>query len=343
MVSYTMMKKLNFSLLLTTILVNHLLYAQFNIEDGEGRTSIGYNREINLGTVLFNTQDQKVKFDYYHYFNNANDLDFILGVTAEGKIKNDISNLFTGDNLTPESKLGAAFGWRFYNSTNDIDWEKWPDLSKEEKDKFIDGFSAKSDGWLFLRGNFTGSKFKLFSEDSAFNAQFVKENFSGFELDIGVNYYNANFLNRKIVLIAGLALGPQRVNNLADLTEKTFTDNEVVFNPDSSVVREIEREQNAWVGEYKTRSRFQLKADILIIPHCWNRVGLLGYYRLFDSSVKNDAIHNIGVGLYFFKEDTNFTPLGGINIGYNNLAENNDGERELTISLVTAFNIFVKQ
>ncbi len=272
---YTLMRKLVFNLI--ALLITLPVYAQFNIEDGEGRTSIGYSKYYNLGSVLFNTEDKKLKFDYYHYFNAENSgSDWIVGIAAEGKIKNDISTIFSGNNFTPESKLSAAIGFRFCNSNTDTNWVEFFTKNDEEKDQIIDDLSSDQDGWLFVRGSFTGSKFKLLNYQEDFSTQIEKRNFSGYEIDFGINLYKANFLGSHIATILGASIGPMYSNNFNDLTELSIENKRQVTDPNGTS-REITEKLTAWEGKYKESGKFQAKIDLLLIPEIFNRIGILGF------------------------------------------------------------------
>ena len=172
----------------------------------------------------------------------------------------------------------------------------------------------------------------------SFEDQVNKVNFNGFEGAIGWNYYESDFdsdnLFKGVTSIFGLSFGRRRINNLSSLTERSVTNTRSFNNSTSGASRSVQSKQTVYEGPYETFTEPFIAVDWLLIPHKLNKLGVLLFFRSDDFD-RNSG----GFGLFLIKDKTNYTPKGGITLGW---TEERGGGSEFNISIVTTLASFIR-
>lgn len=362
-----LMKKYNKLILLIFIsLSTKIGYSQSIIGDDKGNSSIGLTPGFketkkedkkdspkvdsvgfDLGIVTFTTKDKKLGLNYYSYFNPSNFTDYYVGISSNSKIKNSTANIFSNGDIVAEGEAKLSLGFRLYK--NKTDWtsilagQKTPEQIQDVLDNST---RPANDLWLVLNGSFSGSSFKRFVADSTFANQIQKESFTGYDINLGFNYWNARILNNTI--LAGATIGIKQKNNFDDLTEGTREDVQVITDSLSNTSRKITIKQTVYTGDYKESIVYPLNFDLYFVPHNLKNIGILGFSRT-EMGKKIKPKTKIGLGLYFLKDQNTFNPVAGITFGFNdffNVDKSDDDKSSLkkfSISLSTRINLVNNQ
>jgi len=359
------MKKLEYSFLLLIILLNCNVfsYSQNIVNDPKGNSAISLNpgfketkdekkeespkiEEIpfNLGIIKFTTSEKKLELNHYSYFTPKKFTDYFIGVNASGEVKNSIASIFSTNNIVTGGEANLRLGFRlFKNQTN------WPKLlagkkTKAEIQNILDYCTRPaSDLWLVLNGAFRGSSFKLFSPDSVFSKQINKINFTGTDINIGLNYWNARVLYNTILV--GGTIGLKRTNNFDDdLEESTREDTRVIIDTSTNTTRKIVVKQTVYTGVYKETTVYPLNLDLYFVPQKLENIAFLFFSRT-DISRTELPKTKLGLGVFFLKKQNAFNPVAGFTIDYSDVFNSNvlDDSKgnfsKVKIALTTRVNI----
>ncbi|SHG63824.1 hypothetical protein [Pedobacter caeni] len=347
--------------LLICMSVQHA-FAQTIIQDNKGQTSVDLKPAkadaadktkvdsipFGAGLIKFSTIEKKIELNYYQYFRPLNPS--FLSVSASGEIKNSIGSVFSTGNLEPGANVKIKYGKRLFSRSipNFNDWEEefksknGRDPSNEEIGKFIKDMPTASDLWLVTNAGFSGSKFKLFSPDSAYASQFKKINFSSPEFNIGFNYWNAKIANCTVLL--GATLGIKQTNNFDDLVESTAEDVITKTDAASGSSRKVTEKNTVYKGKYNEVWTYPLNIDLYFKPQKFDNVAFLAFSRTEFYKGDQKAQTKLGVGFYLLRKNDMFDPVFGINIDYKDVgnADQTDDDKKaiskLNVGLV--FNIF---
>ncbi len=298
---------------------------------------------FNLGLIRFTTTDKKLELNHYNYFHSKNFTDFFVGVSGSGEIKNSVTNLFSTGNVVSGGDANLRLGFRLFK--NKTDWtsllagKKTP---QEIQDVLDNSTRPASDLWLVATGGFKGSSFKHFSPDSTFSKQIEKINFTGTEINIGFNYWNARILNSTI--LAGATIGIKRTNNFDDLNESTQEDTRTLTDTATGTVRKVVTKQTVYSGTYKEKTVYPLNFDLYFVPHNLENLSFLLYNRT-DISKTEKPKTKLGFGLFFLKNQNAFNPVAGLTIDYADVfnVDTSDDTKgslsKLQIGITTRINI----
>lgn len=287
-----------------------------------------YDIPFNLGLITFKTTEKKVDLNYYSFFvpNKKKGLhQSYFGVTGSGAIKNSVVNLFSTNNLATEAQVTLKSGVRLWKSQ--VNWQQLIDKRykkdttgkgvKYPKDVIQDildnHVKPASDLWLVVNSKFSGSKFKLFNPDLPFDKQIEETNFTGFEINAGLNYWNARVLDQTLLL--GATIGIKQTNNFDDLVESTREDTRSVSDLGSGTVRKVTVKETVYSGAYKENKVYPLNFDLYLVPQHAVNVGFLGYSR---TDIANGILPKtkLGLGVYFLKNQNAFNPIAGLNFEF---------------------------
>lgn len=365
------MKKLrysSFAIVVWFLLVSTFTNAQSIITDVKGVSSISLNPgfketkkddsknspkidtvSFNLGLLTFSTAEKKINLNHYSYFQSENLPDIFFGVNASGEIKNDVANIFSSGDIVSGGEAGLRFGVRlFKNKTNWSSLLKKRGMTKDEIQEILDNYEntkPASDLWFITSGKFTGYSFKLFNPDSTFEKQIAKTNFTGSDINVGFNYWNARMLNNTI--LAGVTIGRKQTDNFDELNESAQEDTKVITGS-SGTTRKVTTKQTVYSGEYKERIVYPLNLDIYFVPHKLENIAFLVNSRT-DFSKSDKPKTKVGVGVFFLKNQNAFNPLAGVTIDYSdafNVDNSDDDKTNLTkikIGITTRLNIINNQ
>lgn len=304
-----------------------------------------------INAIDFSTTDGRLEISYYRYLTKW--APHYFGINGSNKIKNNISAIFSQGDLVPESQIQMKFGVR-------IGKDKNAEIIKNhiiEKKSFhpdtikyiLDHANSAWDLWLTTDAHVTVSSFKKILEDETFANQVKKQTFTGYQFNVGLNYWRANLLNS--LCIAGATIGIKRTNNFDDLEETKIKDVKTVTDEASGITRTFETEKTAYAGNYKEETIYPLNMDVYMAPYDVKGIGLLGYTRTNFGDFKPKT--DMGFGIYFYKpsdkkEESSSAnnPIGGILFGFSdvfNIDKSDDdqsGLKKITIGLTARINLF---
>jgi hypothetical protein len=311
-------------------------------EEAENKPKID-TVSFNLGLIRFTTTDKKLELNHYNYFHSEKFTDYFIGVSGSGEIKNSVTNLFSTGNVVTGGDVNLRVGFRLFK--NKTDWasllagKKTP---QEIQDVLDNNTKPASDLWLVATGGFKGSSFKHFRPDSTFSKQIEKINFTGTEINVGFNYWNARILNSTI--LAGATIGIKRTNNFDDLSESTQEDTRTITDTSTGTVRKVVTKQTVYSGLYKEKTVYPLNFDLYFVPHNLENLSFLIYNRT-DISKTEKPKTKLGFGLFFLKNQNAFNPVAGLTIDYAdifNIDSSDDSKgtlSKLQIGITTRINI----
>ncbi|GAF05482.1 hypothetical protein [Saccharicrinis fermentans] len=370
MVSSILKFKLSFKLFVTIILVANiaLVKGQSIIEDERGFSTLGLTPgfketkkgstedkpkidtvSFDLGMVKFTTKDKKLALDYYSYFTPQRFTDYYIGISTNSKIKNSTANIFSEKNIVAEGEVKLKTGFRIFKNKTD-----WPKLmaNRNISDPDIvhsilnDSTKPANDLWLVLEGSFSGTSFKRFLSDTLFSSQIQKENFTGYNVQLGLNYWNARILN--LTTLTGISLGVKQKNNFDDLVEGTREDTKVSADTLNMTTRKYVIKETVYSGDYETKTVYPLNFDLYVVPHNLKNIGFLGYSRTEISSSEKPKT-TLGLGVFFLKNQNAFNPTAGMTFSFKDAFnvdksdDNKGGINKFTISLTTRINLVNSQ
>ncbi|WP_410007065.1 hypothetical protein [Aequorivita nionensis] len=302
---------------------------------------------FNLGIVTFTTKDKKLGLDYYSYFTPEKFTDYYIGLSTNSKLKNSTANIFSSGNIVAEGELKLSLGFRLFK--NKTDWTSLlagKKTNEEIQDVLDNSTLPANDLWLTIDGSFTGSSFKRFEPDNSFSNQIIKETFTGYNINIGFNYWNARIINNTI--LGGATIGIKQKNNFDDLTESIREENVLQSDSTTNTSRKITTKETVYTGAYKESIVFPLNIDLYFVPHNLKNIGLLVFSRT-DVSRDEKPKTNLGLGFFFLKDQNAFNPIAGLTFGYSDIFdvdESDDAKGDLNkfiLSITTRINLVNNQ
>lgn len=355
---HNLMKKSNFkySAVAFTILIHCYSIRAQNIAAESGGNSLPLNsgfkkvnvdktindkNEFDFSNATFNTKDTKIGLNFYHYINA--DVPQFISINASGKAKNDISNIFSTGNVVGEAEIRINYGIRLSNNNSKLESEL-NSTQKETVQKYLDNnTSPAQDLWFIINGSLNGYKFKRFINEPIFSDQIIKESFTGYSFNIGLNYWNANVSHNNF--LAGLTIGIKQTNNFDDLIESTREDKQTITDISSNTIREITMKETVYQGNYNEYMVVPINLDVFFAPHNFKNLSI-SLFSSVEISEENKPMTRIGTGFYILNNSNIFNPVGGISFTYKdvfNIDKTNDAKGmidNLSISLSTRINIF---
>jgi hypothetical protein len=273
-------------------------------QSGDGQSAI-YLRQ---SSAAFNLGDSKASIGYVHRVNIEK---ISWGLEAYATANNGVSALFSSDK--PKAPEGGG------------------DFTLGRHYVFIAapqaGQKSKGEDWVLIDAGYGRSSFYLFPTGSAPSSNPEKTNFNRFR---AVAAYN-RFTGGK--LLAGVAAGAERRNNISDLTSSSL---ETILAPaptgsQSSIVKT----KSGYFGNYKEYIAAPIYTDILLYPtrRCTpddkcapnqkekgvsifgNRIGI-DFFSRSDVAAANRSSSG-GLGVFMFKKDDPLVPIGGISASFN--------------------------
>lgn len=354
------------SIQLFFLFISTIAVGQNIITDSKGTTSIPLNPgfketkkdsaenkpkveevSFNLGVIKFTTTDKKLELNHYSYFQSKKFTDFFIGVSGSGEIKNSVTNLFSSGDVVSGGEANLRLGFRLFK--NKTDWATLLAGKKtaQEIQEILDNNTRPaSDLWLIATGGFKGSSFKLFKPDSVFSKQIEKTNFTGTEINIGFNYWNARILNNTI--LAGATIGIKTTNNFDDLSESTQEDTKSVTDSIFGSTRKVVTKQTVYTGLYKETLVYPLNLDLYFVPNNLENIAFLAYSRT-DISRTEAPKTKLGFGVFFLKNQNAFNPVAGLTFDFAdafNVDKSDDSKGTLSkfkIGITTRINIVNNQ
>lgn len=302
---------------------------------------------FNLGLIKFTTTDKKLELNHYSYFQSKKFTDFFIGVSGSGEIKNSVTNLFSSGDIVSGGEANLRLGFRLIK--NKTDWGKLLAEKKtpeEIQDILDNNTKPASDLWLIATGGFKGSSFKLFKPDSIFSKQIEKTNFTGTEINVGLNYWNARISNNTI--LAGATIGIKKTNNFDDLSESTQEDTKSVTDSITGATRKVVTKRAVYTGLYKETTVYPLNVDLYFMPHKLENITFLAYSRTDISKIELPRT-KLGFGVFFLKNQNAFNPVAGLTFDFAdtfNVDKSDDSKGTLSkfkISITTRINIVNNQ
>lgn len=303
--------------------------------------TINDKNEFDFSNVTFNTKDSKIGLNFYHYINAA--VPQFISINASGKAKNDITNIFSTGNVVGEVEIRINYGIRLSNNNSNLE-SKLNSTEKETVQRYLDNnTSPAQDLWLVINGSLNGYKFKRFTNEVVFSDQIIKESFTGYSFNMGLNYWNANISNNNF--LAGFTIGIKQTNNFDDLIESTREDKQLITDASSNIIREITVKETVYQGNYNEYLVVPVNLDLFFAPHYFKNLSL-SLFSNVDISEENKPMTRIGTGFYILNNSNIFNPIGGISFSYKdvfNVDKTNDDKGMIdnfSISLSTRINIF---
>lgn len=280
--------------------------------------------DFNLGLVQFTTAEKKITFSQYQYHVNSSS-DVFFGISGSAAIKNSLGSLFESSNVAPEGEISLRGGISLHQST-----EKWDKLlagkNKAEIQEILDNqIKPANDVWLVANASLKGSKFKLYNNDTTFEKQVTDQRFTGVEVDLGINYWNARLVD--FTVLAGATIGYQKKNNFDDLKEESFEETRISSDSVSGASRKASEKLTVYKGTYAEHEVFPLKVDLYLVPHKLDNVALSVFSRT-DFSLKVKPKTKMGTGIYFLKDQNAFNPVAGLVFEYSDIFDVDDSDDE---------------
>ncbi|WBA44281.1 hypothetical protein [Hymenobacter canadensis] len=311
----------------------------------------------SLGILAFSTLEKKAEASYYSYFNpnGKHSRDFFIGVTGSAEIKNSIANVFSSGNLV--TGAGASLRLGILLKTNRIDWAAKLAGVNEEPDRevrlarrqaLLDTVPPAWDLWLVGNGGLTGSAFKLFLPNNAFDKQIKKQGFTGTDFSIGLNYWQARVSSINSTILSGVTIGRKRDNNFNKLEESTREDTRTLIDSVTKVTRKVVTKETIYTGNYKEETIYPLNLDFYFVPLNLENVGFLASNTMNFSASHNTRV-NPSFGVFFLKERNPFNPVAGFTFGYYDLfdTDSSDDDKRTTskiaISIAARINLVSSQ
>lgn len=285
-------------------------------EDAENNPKVE-EVSFNLGILQFTSTDKKLELNHYSYFHSQKSKDYFIGISGSGEVKNSVANLFSSGNVVAGGEANLRFGIRLYRNKKVWDTLLAGKKTAQEIQNVLDyNTRPASDLWLVVTSGFEGLSFKHFRADSVFSKQIEKINFSGADVNLGLNYWNARIANSTI--LAGATIGIKRTNNFDDLTESIQEDTKIIADSATGIVRKVVAKQTVFNGLYNETTQYPLNVDLYFVPHDLENLAFLIYSRT-DISKTEKPKTKIGFGLFFLKNQNAFNPSVGLTIDFDDI------------------------
>jgi len=175
------------------------------------------------------------------------------------------------------------------------------------------GDKVRGEDWWLIDVGYGRSSFYLYPQGSAPAANTSKTNFDRFRAVAAYNYFTSGNL------IAGIAAGAERRNNLSDLTSVSVET--VIVPAPAGSQSSIVKTRAGYYGHYKKYVAAPIYTDILFypghatVPGFGNRISL-DFFSRSDVAAPNRSSSG-GLGVFMFKKEDPLTPIGGISASFN--------------------------
>jgi len=267
------------------------LAQQSLFQSSDGQSSV-YLRQ---SSATFNLGDSKASIGYV---NRVNIKKTFWGFEGYATANSGVTSLFSSDKpKAPEGGGDFTVGRHFVLVPMPVAGVK---------------AKAREDWWLIDVG-YGHSSFYLYPKGSTPEANTPKTNFDRFRAIAAYNYFTSGNL------IAGIAAGAERRNNLSDLTSVSLAT--VIVPAPTGSQTSIEKTQAGYYGNYKEYIAAPIYTDILFypgkasVPAFGNRLGI-DFFSRSDVAAANRSSSG-GLGIFMFKKEDPLTPIGGISASFN--------------------------
>jgi hypothetical protein len=268
------------------------LAQQSLFQSSDGQSAV-YLRQ---SSATFNLGDSKASIGYIHRINIKKTF---WGFEGYATANSGVTSLFSSDKPTaPEGGGDFTLGRHFV-------FVPMPDPG-------VKTTKAREDWWLIDVG-YGRSSFYLYRKGSPPVADPPKTSFDRFRAVASYNYFTSGNL------IAGIAAGAERRNNLSDLTSVSLET--VIVPAPTGSQSSIVKTKAGYYGNYKEYVAAPIYTDILFypghasVPGFGNRIGI-DFFSRSDVAAANRSSSG-GLGIYMFKKDDPLTPIGGISASFN--------------------------
>ncbi|MBX2899826.1 MAG: hypothetical protein KF775_09245 [Cyclobacteriaceae bacterium] len=318
--------------------------AQTLNQDAEGKSTLLYYG----GAMGFDLSKTRLAFTYSNLTDGGKKCNLLWGVNAYGTNNSSVANIFSGGEIQPESGLSGIVGYqkRFDEIPAEIAEAKskkdlltierealWDEESKEpggstryaaiqerlaeiesEWSRLNDIIERKQSGlkrklftiYAKLGGSSKAFKLAKPNPSTGFTTIFEDEKFKGENYGIGANLEMGRWL-------FGIQWSHEYVNNLSELTSKTYTITTTETAGNQTLV--TKKDISAYTSSsYKKFAQDNINFDAIIFSRLQesNFVAWNFYVRNKISADKSvvPTYTNLGLGGYFFNRQNKF--LGGI-------------------------------
>lgn len=273
-------------------------------QSGDGQSAI-YLRQ---SSAAFNFGDSKASIGYVHRVNIEK---ISWGFEAYATANSGVTSLFSSDKpKAPEGGGDFTLGRHFV-------FVHAPQA----------GHKSKGEDWWLIDAGYGRSSFYLFPTGSAPSASPSKTNFNRFRAVTAYNFFTGGNL------IAGIAAGAERRNNISDLTSASLET--IIVPAPTGSQSSIVKTKAGYFGNYKEYIGAPIYTDILFYPtrkcvpsdNCaqgqqekgvsifGNRIGV-DFFSRSDVAAANRSSSG-GLGIFMFKKEDPLAPIGGISASFN--------------------------
>ena len=266
------------------------LAQQSLFQSSDGRSAV-YLRQ---SAATFNLGDSKASIGYIHRINIKKTF---WGFEGYATANSGLTSLFSSDK--PKAPEGGG------------------DFTLGRHYAFVPmpraGTTGGREDWWLIDVGYGRSSFYLYPTGSAPAANTPKTNFERFRAIAAYNYFTSGNL------IAGIAAGAERRNNLPDLTSVSLET--IIVPAPTGSKSSIVKNQAGYYGNYKEYIAAPIYTDILIypgqlsVPGFGNRIGI-DFFSRSDVAASNRSASG-GLGIFMFKKDDPLAPIGGISASFN--------------------------
>jgi hypothetical protein len=249
---------------------------------------------LQQSSATFNLGDSKASIGYIHRVNIKKTF---WGFEAYATANSGVTSLFSSDKpKAPEGGGDFTLGRHFI-------FLPMPHA----------GQKANGEDWWLIDVGYGRSSFYLFPIGTVPSADIPKADFNRFRAVAAYNYFTRGNL------IAGIAAGAERRNNLSDLTSVNLET--VVVPAPTSSQSSIVKTRAGYFGNYKEYVAAPIYTDILFypgelsVPGFGNRIGI-DFFSRSDIAASNRS-SNGGLGVFMFQKNDPLTPIGGISASFN--------------------------
>jgi len=250
---------------------------------------------LRQSSATLNLGDSKASFGYIHRVNIKK---IFWGFEGYATANSGVTSLFSSDKpKAPEGGGDFTLGRHFV-------LVPMPVAGSQAK--------AREDWWLIDVG-YGRSSFYLYPTGSAPAANPPKTNFDRFRAVAAYNFFTSGNV------IAGIAAGAERRNNLSDLTSVSLET--VIVPAPTGSQSSIVKTKAGYYGNYKEYIAAPIYTDVLFypgqakLPVYGNRIGI-DFFSRSDVAAANRSSSG-GLGIFIFKKDDPLTPIGGISASFN--------------------------
>ena len=295
------------------------LYPQTNVTDSKNETTIGF-LERDGGILSFNTVEKKIIFGYGKMFNKKN----FLNLEIVSPATDDIAEIFSESQFVTDLKFSIKLGFCVSNNNFNprakriIYLQSKPGFAQVDLTTNFPVLGAAWDLWLFIGANYSPQKNRLFFPNNAYKNQILEKTFDGYEANVGINYWSANFIKTNIALTLGASIGIKRVINDGDFKKKEIETYSEFRDELTEEIRRIKLKtvEALYMEEgkiYEERFEIPLKIDMFLNPFTLKNIGFYFYSRFFFQTKDSYLLRKyFGAGVYTFKNNDPIDTIGGL-------------------------------